>query len=90
MRTVLSDPTTSPLMMAMHPSGRTRTVGGRRQRRRQNDWTQGASFGSGARSVYSTSPPPRKIARGRGGRATATRFVEALVRHDDATVVLPS
>ena len=59
-------------MMSMHPSGSTRSDVARTQRSRQNACTHGARSGSGARSMYSRSAPPRKIARGRGGNATDT------------------
>ena len=59
-------------MMSMQPSGGTRSDVARTQRRCQKAWTHGARSGPGARSVYSTSPPPRKITRGLGGKATDT------------------
>ena len=68
---VLSEPTTSPPMMSMQPSGSTRSAWGRSQRKRQKACTQGDSAASGARSSYCRPSPPRKIARGRAGSIIA-------------------
>ena len=59
-------------MMSMQPSGGMRSVVARSHRKRQKACTQGARSGLGARSVYSTSSPPRKMTRGLGAGATDT------------------
>ena len=62
MPTLENDPTTSPRIMSMHPSGGIRRSKSTSVTICQQTATQGASAGGGGRSSYRTPGPPRKTA----------------------------